>query len=48
MHVHEGLSCGFRQEAVLIDQHGAEFLSLGNVGKSVVVSPLGMDETVPP
>jgi RNA polymerase III RPC4 len=39
MQVSEGLSCGFRQEAVVIDQEMAKFVALGNVNKSMVVTP---------
>jgi hypothetical protein len=37
--VHEGLQCGFRQEAVCIDPDSATFVSLGSVDKSLVVTP---------
>jgi len=37
--VHEGLQCGFRQEAVSIDPDNATFVSLGWVDKSLVVTP---------
>jgi hypothetical protein len=37
--IHEGLQCGFRQEAVCIDPDNATFVSLGCVDKSIVVTP---------
>ncbi len=37
--VHEGLQCGFRQEAVYIDPVKAIFSSLGSVQKSLIVTP---------
>ena len=37
--IHEGLQCGFRQETVSIDPDDAQFVSLGNVKKSLVVTP---------
>jgi hypothetical protein len=37
--VHEGLQCGFRQEAVCIDPDKAIFASLGRVDKSLIVTP---------
>jgi len=37
--VHEGLQCGFRQEAVCIDPEEATFVGLGDVGKSLIVTP---------
>jgi RNA polymerase III RPC4 len=39
MQVSEGLSCSFHQEAVVIDQDTARFIALGNVNKSIVVTP---------
>jgi hypothetical protein len=39
MEVNEGLTCAFRQEAVFIDAREGGFISLGDVKKSVVVSP---------
>ena len=39
MLIHEGLQCGFRQEAVSIDVDESTFVSLGNVNKSIVVTP---------
>ncbi|KAL7550202.1 hypothetical protein ACHAWF_013440 [Thalassiosira exigua] len=37
--VHEGLRCGFRQEAACIDPNEAAFVCLGDVDKSLVVTP---------
>ena len=37
--IHEGLQCGFRQEAVSIDHDNEAFVSLGGVKKSLVVTP---------
>ena len=39
MLIHEGLQCGFRQEAVSIDPDEATFVPLGNIKKSIVVTP---------
>jgi len=39
MLIHEGLQCGFRQEAVAIDSEEATFTSLGEVTKSLIVTP---------
>lgn len=39
MLIHEGLQCGFRQEAVSIDPDESTFVQLGNVNKSIVVTP---------
>jgi hypothetical protein len=39
MDVNEGLSCAFHQEAVAIDSEKGQYVSLGNVKKSIVVSP---------
>lgn len=39
MDVSEGLSCGFRQEAVVIDQETSKYVALGDVSKSIVVTP---------
>ncbi|KAL7540489.1 hypothetical protein ACHAXR_010156 [Thalassiosira sp. AJA248-18] len=38
--VHEGLQCGFRQEAVCINPDDATFVSLGDVGKSLIFCPI--------
>lgn len=35
----EGLSCSFRQQAVLVDKTTKEFIPLGDVGKTIVVTP---------
>jgi len=37
--VHQGLQCGFRQEAASIDPEECTFVSLGGVDKSLVVVP---------
>jgi hypothetical protein len=39
MQVSEGLTCSFHQEAVVIEQETARFIALGNVNKSIVVTP---------
>jgi hypothetical protein len=39
MNVNEGLTCSFHQQAVAVDQSGGHYISLGNVNKSVVISP---------
>jgi len=39
MQVSEGLSCSFHQEAVVIDQETARFVAMGNVNKSIVITP---------
>ena len=39
MLIHEGLQCGFRQEAVSIDPEEAAFVPLGEVKKSLIVTP---------
>jgi hypothetical protein len=39
MNVAEGLTCSFRQQAVAIDQDKGEFTLLGNVRKTVTVTP---------
>lgn len=39
MLVHEGLQCGFRQEAVCINPEEATFVSMGDVDKSLIVTP---------
>ena len=39
MLIHEGLQFGFRQEAVAIDPDEATFVSLGDVNKSLIVTP---------
>jgi hypothetical protein len=37
--VTEGLSCGFRQQAVAIDTEDGEFVALGDVQKTIVATP---------
>mmetsp|Transcript_5223 Transcript_5223/g.10174 ORF Transcript_5223/g.10174 Transcript_5223/m.10174 type:complete len:506 (+) Transcript_5223:133-1650(+) len=39
MPIHQGLQCGFRQEAVCIDPNEATFVALGDVDKSLIVTP---------
>jgi hypothetical protein len=39
MNVNEGLSCGFLQQAVAIDPDLGKYVALGDVKKSIVVSP---------
>lgn len=39
MEVNEGLTCSFLQEAVAIDTDKGNYVSLGDVKKSIVVSP---------
>lgn len=39
MNVTEGLTCGFRQQAVAIDANEAVFVPLGDVKKTIVVTP---------
>ena len=39
MNVNEGLSCSFLQQAVIIDPEEAKYVTLGNVNKSIVVTP---------
>eukprot|EP00804_Cyclotella_cryptica_P012407 CCRYP_010858-RB/>CCRYP_010858-RB protein AED:0.04 eAED:0.04 QI:150/1/1/1/0.5/0.33/3/1421/485 len=39
MLIHEGLQCGFRQEAVSIDPEEGTFVPLGDVAKSLIVTP---------
>jgi hypothetical protein len=39
MDVSEGLSCSFRQQAVIVNKGTKEFIPIGNVGKTVVVTP---------
>jgi hypothetical protein len=39
MLIHEGLQCGFRQEAVSIDPEEGTFVPLGDVTKSLIVTP---------
>jgi hypothetical protein len=39
MNVTEGLPCGFVQQAVAIDTEESTYIPLGNVKKTVVVTP---------
>ena len=39
MNVSEGLSCGFVQQAVAIDTEQAKYVELGNVKKSIIITP---------
>jgi len=39
MNVNEGLTCAFQQQAVAVDVEKGQYVSLGNVDKSIVVSP---------
>lgn len=39
MLINEGLQCGFRQEAVAIDHEEGTFVPMGDVSKSLVVTP---------
>lgn len=39
MNVNEGLTCSFLQQVVVIDPDDAKFVALGNVSKSIVVTP---------
>jgi hypothetical protein len=39
LNVSEGLTCGFRQQAVAIDTEESEFVSLGDVQKTIVATP---------
>jgi len=39
MNISEGLACSFQQQAAMIDIDKSEFVSLGSVGKTLVVSP---------
>jgi hypothetical protein len=39
MNVTEGLSCGFIQHAVAIDTQEGNYIELGNVKKSMVITP---------
>jgi hypothetical protein len=39
MNVNEGLSCGFLQQAVAIDPNQGKYVALGDVKKSIIVSP---------
>ena len=37
--MNEGLTCGFSQKAVAIDTEARKYVTLGDVKKSIVVSP---------
>jgi hypothetical protein len=39
LNVTEGLTCGFRQQAVAIDTLESEFVALGDVQKTIVATP---------
>lgn len=39
MEINEGLSCAFHQQAVVVDEDNGNYISLGEVNKSIVVSP---------
>lgn len=39
MDVNEGLTCTFQQHAVAVNVGKGEYISLGNVDKSIVISP---------
>lgn len=39
MLINEGLHCGFRQEAVSIDADEGKFVHMGDVTKSLIVTP---------
>ena len=39
MDVTEGLSCSFRQQAVIVNKGTKQFIPIGDVGKTVVVTP---------
>mmetsp|Transcript_17185 Transcript_17185/g.35453 ORF Transcript_17185/g.35453 Transcript_17185/m.35453 type:complete len:408 (-) Transcript_17185:277-1500(-) len=39
MNVNEGLTCAFQQQAVAVDVEKGQYVSLGNVDKSIVISP---------
>jgi len=39
MEVNEGLTCSFHQQAVVVDAEEGNYISLGNVNKSIVISP---------
>jgi RNA polymerase III RPC4 len=40
MNVSEGLSCGFQQQAVVINmENGGEYVPLGPVQRTVVITP---------
>ncbi len=39
MNVNEGLTCSFQQQAVAVDVEKGQYVTLGNVDKSIVISP---------
>ena len=39
MQISEGLACSFQQHAAVIDIDNSNFVSLGSVGKKMVVTP---------
>ena len=39
MNVNEGLTCTFQQQAVAVNVEQGQFITLGNVDKSIVISP---------
>ena len=39
MNVNEGLTCSFQQQAVAVDAEKGQYVTLGNVDKSIVISP---------
>eukprot|EP00531_Pseudo-nitzschia_arenysensis_P010633 CAMPEP_0116149508 /NCGR_PEP_ID=MMETSP0329-20121206/18998_1 /TAXON_ID=697910 /ORGANISM="Pseudo-nitzschia arenysensis, Strain B593" /LENGTH=415 /DNA_ID=CAMNT_0003645853 /DNA_START=42 /DNA_END=1289 /DNA_ORIENTATION=+ len=39
MNVHEGLTCSFQQQAVAVNVEKGQYITLGDVNKSIVVSP---------
>lgn len=39
MNVNEGLTCTFHQQVVAVDLNNGQYVVLGDVGKSIVISP---------
>ena len=39
MQVHQGLTCAFAQHAAIVDASKSQLCLLGNVGKTMVVTP---------
>ena len=39
MNVNEGLTCTFEQQAVAVNVKKGQYIALGNVDKSIVISP---------
>ncbi|MGK3746285.1 MAG: hypothetical protein ACI90V_013147 [Bacillariaceae sp.] len=39
MEVNEGLTCTFHQQAVAVNVEEGNYISLGDVNKSIVISP---------